>query len=302
MMSSMLLRAFVALGVLMVVGNVRAEEPAPAPWSFAVLLDRSADDEARARHLENLQAWAARGDRESRYVLGTLYRLGKSHPARLLKHDYQKAAGLLGHAALDGHVLAMAGLAELELEANRPLAGMMWAQAYVNFGEAAGLSGGDAYAGWLIHRLKESTRTLEAEDQDAVRETWAGFMQTYGERIADGLANGGRMRGASVELDSPAPPLRQEASGGGIVLGGIRSPRLDRGPKEPSFAVYVIGVGTDGKIEKAHVLDAAPEPRIATGMIRNLYTSRYNAVDADAPLRWTVLTMYFDDGSASLRR
>lgn len=141
-MRLMLLRVLAACCVSMAMATAGAQEAAPAPWSFAVLLDRSADDEARAGHLENLQAWAARGDRESRYVLGTLYRLGKSHPARLLKHDYQKAAGLLGHAALDGHVLAMAGLAELELEARRPLAGMMWAQAYVNFGEAAGLSGG----------------------------------------------------------------------------------------------------------------------------------------------------------------
>ena len=296
-----------AVLALLAMATHAKDESAPQRWSYAVLLDRSADDVERAEHLSRLEAWAARGDRDSRYLLGTLYRLGDDHPSRLLERDLDKAAALLGHAALAGSLPAMAGLAETELAADRPLAGMMWAQAFVNFTERYGMENPDssrAYEAWLIHRLSEDMKRMhDAPDEQEVRETFNGFLQTHGVRIVEALERNAPREEPSQEFaEPPQHRLRPVGSSGGLMMGNNMSWRMDKRPREPGFAHYLIGVRADGKVEDVLVIDSAPEGRIATGMKRQVLLQRFNEAPEGTPTRWTAMAMYFDDGSASLRK
>ncbi len=277
----------------------------PEPWSHAVLLDRSADDDLRAEHLDRLESWARRGSRYSRYVLGTLYRLGRDHPARLVREDYDKAAGLLGHAALAGELYAMAGMAELELTAGRPMDGMMWAQAFVTFGDrfhGLGNRSSRGYEAWLIQRLEDAMAVgARVADAREIGENYAAFIQQYGERIAQAMAAGDAGYCASVELcDSGSGRMEITRSGSGPMLGQNVSWRLRQTPSGPAFALFLLAVDGNGKIKTDLTIDSAPDSKAARALVRNLRTTRFEKSDRDAPLRWTLLPFYFDDGSTVL--
>lgn len=303
------MRALATFVLLLVAGSVGASTAGSTAqvaagahcWDGAVLLDPEQDDAVRAGHLGPLQAAAADGDPQAQYVLGTLYRLGRAHPARLVDKDLDRASRLLAHAALAGHRLAMAGQAEAELEAGRPLAGMMWAQGFVRHAELFGSepeSGlGEAYPAWLVKRHWDALRR-EGTGAQLVEETFNGFVRQYAERIRAAVAAGPQ---ASSCPDRQQPPLEFVRDGGGTLAGsGLHRQVRDR-PEQPGMALYLVGVSPDGSLAKILVMDSLPGADMAEGLLANLRRARFNAVAADAPLRWAQVPVHFDDGSIGLR-
>ena len=98
-----------------------------------ILLDAAQGPERQLVEAGRVRAVAETGDAYAQYLLGTLYRLGKSHPAKLFERDDEKAGKYLSNAAVNGQVLAMAGMAELELRRKQPMKAMIWAQAFARY-------------------------------------------------------------------------------------------------------------------------------------------------------------------------
>src|SRR6185436_5560579 len=83
-----------------------AASSSPAPdFRSAVLRDAKAGTERQLAEAALVEAEAQRGKPYAQYLLGTLYRLGKRHPAKLFERDDDKAATYLSNAAVHGQVL-----------------------------------------------------------------------------------------------------------------------------------------------------------------------------------------------------
>lgn len=284
--------------------TVRGED-VPAPYRLAVLLDARADDAERDQALSRLRQWADRGDPFSRYLLGTLYRLGRDHPARLLERDPGRASGLLGHAALDGSLEAMASLAELEYDSGNALAGMMWAQAHIHFSEHVHGDGSwrhRPYEAGLVLRLSDALAAgPDAVGETEIEETWRGFVRDFGERILAGIDRWPGMPGVA-EFRQPQQPLERKAGGSGPMGGEILSWRLRKRPDDPASVLFLMAIDAKGKVDRLEVVDSRPGANDWKGLARSARQARFNEVADDAPLRWILAPYSFDDGSARLRR
>jgi hypothetical protein len=137
-------------------------------YDSRILLDVQQGPERQLEESGKVAAVAETGDAYAQYLLGTLYRLGKKHPAALFERDDDKAAQYLSNAAVNGQVFAMAGMAELELRRKQPLKAMVWAQAFAKYQaiyqEISNDKGGShqAYAAFLIQRSFEELGSGDA--------------------------------------------------------------------------------------------------------------------------------------------
>lgn len=107
-------------------GGLEAQE-------LETLLSRDSNLDTRQALLKRLVAQAQEGNGKAAFYLGTFYRSGKDHPARLVDREVDTARYWL-EKCVDSQgcpLLALASLAELELAAGDSKAAMQWAQAWV---------------------------------------------------------------------------------------------------------------------------------------------------------------------------
>lgn len=287
-----------------VVATVQAQSPSADPTAdalpdvdLAILLDPDADPDARQAQLRLLEARAAQGTRWSNYVLGSLYRLGKQHPAELVERDADRATVHLRQAALAGETYAMSGLSELLLLEGEPRAALVWAHAFVHYRRVFGQLAGhpserrQAYAASLLLRCR-STMERSTGDRSPIQADLDEFVARHDAGIRAGMIESLQATADTLEA-RPNNALTQVSSR------TLRRSMVEAG--EPGLALYRIGVGRDGRVKRVLIVDTAPDRRFGWRMRSIARATRFNPSPGADPLRWAVLPMQFDDHSVSLR-
>ena len=305
-----LVRILAAL-LLLSIGNVLAAGQPDAGKSATdnkfesrILLD---PDQGLPRQLEEakrVKVAADAGDALAQYLLGTLYRLGKSHPARVFERDDDKAEKYLSNAAINGEVFAMAGMAELELRRKRLPQARLWAQAFARY-EAVYVAaiGGNpnpnrhqAYAAFLIGRIDPLPGRAEATEKQ-LREDFFVFLQNYDTQIRAALA------ALKHPVQSANNKPQEELHRLGSLQMDVPMPRmLEQGMDSPGDAIFFLGVNAKGRIEKLLVIDSLPDQVFAAGLARSVRRSRFNTAKVDTPLRWAQIQMMYDDQTVELKK
>ena len=306
-----LVRILAAL-LLLCIGNVLAagqpdagESVTDNKYESRFLLD---PDQGLPRQLEEakrVKVAADAGDALAQYLLGTLYRLGKSHPARVFERDDDIAAKYLSNAAINGEVFAMAGMAELELRRKRLPQARLWAQVFARY-EAVYVAaiGGNpnpnrhqAYAAFLIGRIDPLPGRADATEKQ-LREDFFVFLQNYDTQI----------RAALVALKHPVQSAndkaQEELRWSGTFQMDLPMPIMrEHGIDSPGEAIYLGGVNAKGRIEKLLVIDSLPDQIVAGGLAASLARrSHFNTAKVDTPLRWARIPMSYDDQTVELKK
>lgn len=272
------------------------------------LFNPDGDPEKRQEALETtISAAARRGNYAySRHVLGSLYRLGREHPAALVDRDLDKAKRLLSHAALDGQLMAFAGMAEAELVDDEPMSAMVWAQAFVHYMRKYSSSRAvETYGADLLDRVYARVGRTSSVEQDIAQYVNA-FVATHGPKIDAVLGD----QPDDAEADDAEPvrtcrstdetwPLRQvkDEDGPARIMGNRNSSKTFR----PGYMMFEIWVDQEGRVVRALVIDALPNRVPADILKKTIEAMRFNAVSPDAPLRVGMVPASFDDNSISLR-
>lgn len=275
----------------------------PLPDLDANVLNPNGDPTKRMAALESLIAVSGKRGNYSgyRYKLGSLYRLGRKHPAGIVDRDIEKAELLLSHAALEGEVMAMAGMAEIKLSQKDPMSAMVWAQAHAHYLRAlepkmAEYSG--PYIADLLSRIYEKLGRSEAVEQEIVQYVSA-FVATHGPKIEKNHGwqrpgiEGPMCRHANLDW-----PLKQIADEGREILLEDRSVRKMR---SPGVVLFELWINPEGRVVHALVVDSLPDQVTAEGLAGWVKRSRFNQVAPDAPLRVMKMRVPYDDDSTDLR-
>ena len=130
----------IAVAALLLPGMAGAEDAAAmrearlARWMHAGLLDPEAPIEQRRAIVGELEAIAKDdSERNVLYLLGSLYRQNPADSSSPVAQDLDRARELLSRAALHGHLLAMAKLSTIELQAGNHFEANTWAQLYGHY-------------------------------------------------------------------------------------------------------------------------------------------------------------------------
>ena len=303
-----LVRILAAL-LLLSIGNVLAAGQPDAGKSATdnkyeswILLD---PDQGLPRQLEEakrVKVAADAGDALAQYLLGTLYRLGKSHPARVFERDDDNAEKYLSNAAINGEVFAMAGMAELELRRKRLPQARLWAQVFARY-EAVYVEalGGNpdsrqAYAAFLIGRIDPRPGRAEATDKQ-LRQDFFVFQQDYDTQIRAAFAK------LKHPLQSANNKDQEELRRFGSLQMDLLMPRMwEHSMDSPGDAIFLGGVNAKGRIEKLLVIDSLPDQVFAAGLDSSVRSGRFNTAKVDAPLRWARMPARYDDQSVELKK
>lgn len=285
---------------------VRAEDtglPQCPPRDIeASLFNPDGDPAKRQALLEGLETTVRkRGNHsDARHQLGSLYRLGREHPAALVDRDPEKAELLLSHAALGGSLMAMAGVAEVKLAERDAMGAMVWAQAYLHFKRKLGSGSRDsseAYAADLLDRIYARLGRSSEVEQDIVQYA-AAFVATHGARIEEG-------HGASDA--SWTEPTCEDASWHLTRIPSEKDKAPIFGNREtrkkwsPGMVLFEFWINPDGEVAHAFVVDALPDGVTADTLRESIKDMRFNTADPGTPFRVAWVPMHFNDNSVSLR-
>lgn len=275
--------------------NEATQRNAAAATDFQahVLLDPAEDEAARQWALQEARAGAQRGDARVQYVLGSLYRLGRAHPARLVEHDPEQAAVLLSNAAVGGEILAMAGMAELLLAQGDARAAAVWAQVFRHYEEANATVRGerlDARRAYTASLLQRCMKAL-GDGDDLVAEIdadMAAFVRQHDAALQEAL----RARAAARAVRFRSADQQFE------FLSYRMPPKIGT---QPGMAVYLVGVDAEGGASRLLTVDSLPDQDVAHGLKRLAAGIRYDA-DAEAGgLRWELVPFVYDTRTIGFR-
>ncbi|HEU0152990.1 MAG TPA: hypothetical protein VFQ84_06570 [Arenimonas sp.] len=259
---------------------------APRCYDIARVVDPTVPAALVAEDIATLRAVAESGSRPAAYLLGTLYRLGPSHPAKRLPQDPEQADRWLRQAAVAGDLNAMAGLAENALAQGRAREGLVLALARAHYA----MNHPDpqhrkvlAYGADLVRRGFEAlgeprTEALEAEVLADVQ----AFVSEWGDGIVAGILASRetkRVSGCPGDIDDARWPL--EIRGVSSVL--LRS---DRAPDAaPHFAMFHLVVRPDGRVARALAVDFSPGPEVIRPLKRSAEGMIFNKLEGAPPRR-----------------
>jgi hypothetical protein len=228
-----------------------AESPNPASdASWAQLFDSSIPLNDRQRMLANLETSAVQSnDPHALYMLGSLYHMGQHDPGSPVQADPKKAMLYFSNAAIRGSVLAMAKMAELELDAGQYREAMNWAQIYAHY---AIMSKRDreirgAYAAELVQRVMDH---IGESQMSAIMADVNSFVAAYDANIKVGIAGEAMLN--HVHLTSSRHHVRAV---------------LDSGMPDTGIADFIIAFKPDGTEANVQLLDAVPRIDVA-GILR----------------------------------
>ena len=241
---------FLALAAAPAMASSRTS-PAPAYTDNGFqqgLLNASRPRAERMKQFAHMIALANQGQVPAQDLAGTLYWRGNKVHGSPVKTNLVQARKLLANAAIHGDTLAMAKLAELELEAGRLPQAMVWAQLYARYVNPMtlqrGQHGGDtAYASDLIGRILKAGGKIDTSTKTSV----ASMVHRFDKSIRRGIdAYQNKKRSGRVYLiHGPAGVPPRDIDN----LNGV--------------AEYLIGFDPDGKPVDIMILDAFPHPELA---------------------------------------
>lgn len=276
-------------------GELVSPQDKPSPLA-RIVLDVVQEKTARLVALEQLEIVAKKGDAYAQYVVGSLYRLGHKHPAKLTQADIEKAKTLLSNSAVRGELNAMAGMAEILLSEGDAREAIVWAQALNHYQHTEAkivgreIFGDRAYVASLlqrcIDRLGRDKELLASVDSDV-----ADFVRQHDKRIREHIAAGHRMptrlfrTSDARKITLTIPPRRSSGIG-----------------SEPGKAIYLAGVNASGGIAKLLIIDSLPNDTFASAMFATVHRTRFNADPEAKDLRWAILPYEFDSQTIRLAK
>jgi hypothetical protein len=280
---------------------LQAEVSGGPCYGLEPLLDPALPGGERAQALDSLRLAAKQGSAPAHYLLGTLYRLGPDHPAKLVSRDLEAARRHLGQAALGGQLAAMAALAEIDLKRGAAMDAMVWAQALMHFDrDGQGFTGSSkrAYQASLLDRAYRALGNADrAGTQTDVEEYLGGFLAKHEAGIRAAMARDPAARdGCAPSYDYAQWPLVL-ASDAKVPIAGNRRTRR---PENPGYGLFYIEVMPDGRVGKALVFDGLPGADDAKLLLRTAERLQFNPAPG-APVRSALVPISVDDYSVRLR-
>lgn len=288
--------------------SVPVTEKSESNWvELKILLDPTSAAPARAVELSRLERLASARDVWAMYKLGTLYRLGASHPAQNVKTDPDKARLMLSNAAAGGEVFAMAGLAELELGQNKPLDALVWAHLFIRYtrdqgalkeelldhsGRKRRFGDGDGYEASLLARCLAMLHGSEEADPERIDVYVQSFVERYDNAIVEYRAKK-NARDKSL-AEKAASDLR---------IFNSRSTEAYRHLDHslPAAKVYfLLEVSPEGKVSKTLIEDALPDIDAANNTLVLAKRARFNKIAPTAAPRYARLPISFSSGDYRL--
>lgn len=253
---------------------------------------------AQAQKMAELERARGAGDAHALHQMGSLYRLGRTHPARQVDRDLSRAGALLSNAALRGNIDAMAAMAEAEMSRGEALSAMVWAQAHAHFKEKLEPDAiGDAYVASLLARGFAGVGDGAGVDAE-IAELVHAFVATHGPAIEQAHAAALAPDPSCRHVSDDWPTERLADDGSRVAIAQTRASRELRGP---GLAIYKLVLGPDGKVRHAMVVDSLPDADVAKGLRGTVERLRFNAVDASAPERVVLVPLTYGSGSVKPR-
>lgn len=277
-------------------------------YNAEILLDPEIPLADKQIELAHLEASAESGSRMARYLLGSFYRLGENHPAKIFPQDAGKAKIYLSNAAIDGHYAAMAAMAELELKNGNYRDAMLWAQVFAYYSELESKKyskdSNQAYQAYLLQRIMQFTnkdKKLYSDQQ--FLDDLHGFHASYNQRII----------GSESEVLRTADDLKYEAcrnksesskrdpitrlSGQSINAGKMTTRKIH----SPGYAYFLLTVDSKGKVIKVLTADSMPDANYAKALAYVAKKLLYNESEGTGD-RSVWQPMSFDDSSVAIKK
>ncbi|MHB8387277.1 MAG: SEL1-like repeat protein [Metallibacterium sp.] len=252
---------------------------------FALISGRGSAHACQAG-FESLRHAALQGKASDQLLFGALYLHGRDCGSFHLARDDDKAVLYLEHAAIQGRLLAMPALAELEVRRGHALEANVWALAYLHYAVPAQQDTG--YPASLLHR---TLGMLSKTQNKQVLADANAFILRYNAGIEAGL-----YRQMLTSARKPtACRLRPVDAHHRVHLPQPFSQIRIR-PMQRALVLYLVAFGRDGRVHKLAPVFAVPQWRDA----RRLRTiSGYRRVQP-APacgqaLRWALLPVELDN-------
>ena len=273
----------------MAAAPTRAATDAMAAADHAAKILRDADQFALIRgrgsaHVcqagfESLRHAALRGEASDQLTLGALYLHGRECGSFHLARDDHEASLYLAHAAIQGRLLAMPALAELDARRGRALEANIWALAYLHYAVPAQKNTG--YPASLLHRtlgmLPQTQNKQLLADANA-------FILHYNAGIEAGL----RQQTLTKLQHDPVCRIHPVHRHPRATLWQPSVLRIR--PMHRALVLYLVAFGRDGHVHKLAPLFAVPHWRYAR-RFRNIAENRRvePAPACGQALRWALL-------------
>lgn len=264
----------VLLLALIAAAAVAAEAPTPAYTQNGFsprLLDASVPLGERLELFNNVMALANKGQVRAQDLAGTLYWQGPAIEGSPVPRKLDQARNLLANSAVNGNLLAMAKLAELELQAGRTDKAMVWAQLYARYRDPtksirARSRHNSGYTTDLIERIVKAGGKTDKAIQTEV----SGMVSLFDDRIRRGIEafQNQRRSGETFLFRRPSGTDKQE----------------DRNVN--GLAEYMVEFHPDGKPGRIWLLDSLPGPRTDQVVRSHLDLAMANKVGADTGPRY----------------
>ena len=235
------------------------------------LLDPSVPQVERVQLFDRLMDKANRGQVRAQDLAGTLVWQGPAIDGSPVPRNLAQARNLLANAAVNGDVICMAKMAELELGAGRASKAMVWAQLYARYldplksvrSRSRRRSG---YASDLIRRIDRAGGEIDK----TVKAEVAAMVARFDASIRRGIdAFSERQRsGETFLIRRPSGQDKRED----VNVNGL--------------AEYMVEFDPDGKPGQVWLVNAIPGPRIDSIVRSYLDLALANKVDGDSGPRY----------------
>jgi hypothetical protein len=290
--------------------NIKTIQEKPAfCFDAEIILDPKISLENKRKEIAILQLSADSGNSQSQYLLGSFYRLGEKHPAKIFMQDIEKAKIYLSNAAIGGNYAAMAGMAELELSNKNYKEAIFWAQIFAHYSETERMKNNlrdsnQAYQAYLLQRVMELSKKDKAlYTEQMLLADLASFHANYNEKIVDSQSVQRKKADASKfnackynNQDEELHDIKM-VSGPSINAGQLTSRMIP----SPGYAYYLLVLDPNGKVKRTLIVDSMPDVSYAKALSYVATQIRFNSVKGSS-IRTVYIPLSFDDHSVAIKK
>ena len=273
-----------------------------------ILLDPEIPLADKQNDLGNSELSAKSGDENALYLLGSLYRLGEKHPAKIFIQDTEKAKKYLSNAAILGNYAAMAAMAEIELKNESYRDAMLWAQVFAHYSELESKQINDvinhAYQAYLLQRIMHFTNKDKKLYNDQIFiDDLSAFHNNYNEKITNSRSKE-RMAAKDVKYQICRGKKGYDQS---VVTSMISGASIDadsqtmRKMSSPGYAYYFLIIDPKGRVTRALTVDSMPDATYAKALASVTKKLKFNEIKG-TEIRTVYIPLSFDDFSVAIKK
>lgn len=277
-------------------------------YDIGIILDPEIPLENKQKELKGLQASAEAGNSQAQYVIGSFYRLGEKHPAKIFVKDKENAKTYLSNSAIGGNYAAMAGMAELELSNKNYKDAIFWAQIFAHYSEIESLKhnspGNQAYQAYLLQRVMQlSKKDRELYTEAMLLEDLTRFHSSYNDKIL-GSQSTAVKKAEALKHKACTDKSRNEERSDLLMLSG---PSMDAGQlimqkmPSPGYAYYLLIIDPKGKVNRTLVVDSMPDASYAKALAYVAKKISFNTAKGTS-MRTAYIPLSFDDHSVAIKK